>query len=107
MWRSNNSAASVKEGTCASRNWASPCFNAVRTSVIFLQFSQITAGETNHRKYNAETPRPVGQAPCAEFHEKTFVGQGFLPVRVRSAKSQRDRQECLSYSRGGEFLLEA
>jgi len=34
------------------------------------------------------------------------VGQAFLPVPVLSAETKRDRQECLSYSRGGEFLLE-
>jgi hypothetical protein len=57
--------------------------------------------KTDQRKYNAETRR------TQSFAEKLLVRQAFLPVRGRSAKSQRDRHECLSYSRGGEFLLEA
>jgi hypothetical protein len=39
--------------------------------------------------------------------EKIPGGQAFLAVRVLSAKSKRDRQECPSYSSAGELLLEA
>src|SRR6266446_7549502 len=101
MWRSSSSVASVKEGICASRSWASPCFSAVRTSVI----SSLYSIDKQNKENITQRRRGRGVSRRSFWWDRHSCLSLFF--RQRQAKTKRDRQECLSYSRGGEFLLEA